>query len=204
MRSEMKHLLAPGIPDEAFSRGGVPMSKMEVRAVTTAKARIACDSRVLDVGAGTGALTVDAALRCLSGTVVAVERDGEALTLLRENVARLTPGNVTVVAGEAPDVFAQLQGAFDVVLIGGSGGRLAHIVSALPGLLAPGGRVVVNAIGLASTTAAVTALADMPWANRECVQVSISRAEPIGRDVRFVPNNPVWVISATLAEEEAR
>lgn len=204
MRSEMKHLLAPGIPDEAFSRGGVPMSKMEVRAVTTAKARITCGSRVLDVGAGTGALTVDAALRCPSGTVVAVERDDEALTLLRENVARLAPGNVTVVAGEAPDVFAELEGVFDAVLIGGSGGRLGEIVSALPRLLVPGGRVVVNAIGLASTTAAFAALADEPWASRECVQVSISRAEPIGRDVRFVPLNPVWVISAMLAEEGAR
>jgi precorrin-6Y C5,15-methyltransferase (decarboxylating) CbiT subunit len=180
------------------------MSKMEVRAVTTAKARITCGSRVLDVGAGTGALTVDAALRCPSGTVVAVERDDEALTLLRENVARLAPGNVTVVAGEAPDVFAELEGVFDAVLIGGSGGRLGEIVSALPRLLVPGGRVVVNAIGLASTTAAFAALADEPWASRECVQVSISRAEPIGRDVRFVPLNPVWVISAMLAEEGAR
>ncbi len=200
----MKQPLASGVPDDAFSRGGVPMSKMEVRAVTTAKARIACGSRVLDVGAGTGALTVDAALRCPSGTVVAVERDDEALTLLRENVARLAPGNVTVVAGEAPDVFAELEGVFDAVLIGGSGGRLGEIVSALPRLLVPGGRVVVNAIGLASTTAAFAALADEPWASRECVQVSISRAEPIGRDVRFVPLNPVWVISAMLAEEGAR
>jgi len=200
----MIHPYAPGIPDDAFSRGSTPMTKMEVRAVTVAKARIASGDRVLDVGAGTGALTVDAALACPSGEVVAVERDGAALALLRENVARLAPGNVTVVAGEAPDAFRELDGVFDAVLIGGSGGRLADIVTALPSKLVPGGRVVVNTIGFASTTAALEALADPPWTGRECVQVSVSRAEPIGCDLRFVPLNPVWVVSASLAEEGAK
>jgi precorrin-6Y C5,15-methyltransferase (decarboxylating) CbiT subunit len=191
---------APGVPDDAFSRGAAPMTKMEVRAVTVAKARIAPDGRVLDVGAGTGALTVDAALSCPSGEVIAVERDDAALTLLRENVARLASGNVTIVAGEAPDAFARVGGVFDAVLIGGSGGRLADIVSALPSRLVPGGRVVVNTIGLTSTTTALAALANAPWSGRECVQLSVSRAEPIGHDLRFVPLNPVWLVSATLAD----
>jgi precorrin-6Y C5,15-methyltransferase (decarboxylating) CbiT subunit len=195
---------APGIPDDAFSRGSAPMSKMEIRAVTTAKARIAYDSRVLDVGAGTGALTVDAALACPSGSVVAVEHDAEALELLRHNVARLAPGNVTVVAGEAPDVFEQVEGGFDAVLIGGSGGRLTDIVASLPSMLAPGARVVVNTIGLASTAATLEVLGSAPWADLDCVQLNVSRAERIGLDLRFVPLNPVWVTSATLGEEAAR
>ena len=200
----MVSLQAPGIPDDAFSRGSAPMSKMEIRAVTTAKARIACDSRVLDVGAGTGALTVDAALACPSGSVVAVELDAEALELLRQNAARLAPGNVIVVAGEAPDAFAQFEGGFDAVLIGGSGGRLADIVASLPTMLVPGARIVVNTIGLASTAAALEVLGRAPWADRDCVQLNVSRAERIGHDLRFVPLNPVWVTSATLGEEAAR
>jgi precorrin-6Y C5,15-methyltransferase (decarboxylating) CbiT subunit len=200
----MAHVFAPGVPDDAFSRGSAPMSKMEVRAVTVAKARIAPDARVLDVGAGTGALTVDAALACPSGEAVAVERDAGALELLRENAKRLAPGNVTVVAGEAPAAFGQVEGPFDAVLIGGSGGRIEEIVSALPGLLATGGRVVVNTIGLASTRAALDALAEEPWTQRECVQVSVSRAEPIGTDLRFVPLNPVWITSATLGKAGPR
>ncbi len=195
---------APGVPDDEFSRGATPMSKMEVRAVTMAKARIASDARVLDVGAGTGALTVDAALACPSGEVVAVERDAKALALLRENAERLAPGNVTVVAAKAPAVFSQVEGLFDAVLIGGNGGRIDAVVSALPGLLAVGGRVVANTIGLASTQAALDALAEEPWIDRECVQVSVSRAEAIGSDLRFVPLNPVWIVSATLGRAGTR
>jgi cobalt-precorrin-6B (C15)-methyltransferase len=192
--------LGPGVPDEAFSRGDVPMSKMEVRAITIAKARIACGMRVLDVGAGTGALTVDAALAAAGGEVFAIERNAEAVELLRANLSRLTPGSVSVVEGEAPDAFSQLDGAFDAVLVGGSGGRLSEIVAALPTLVAPGGRVVVNAIGIRSMQVALDALSAEPWAASECVQVSVSRAEKLGRDLRFVPLNPVWIVSATLGE----
>ena len=199
----MIHPQAPGVPDEAFARGSAPMSKMEVRAVTVAKARIASDARVLDVGAGTGALSIDAALACPAGEVVAVERSADALALLRENAERLAPGNVTVVAGEAPEALAQVDGVFDAVLIGGSGGRLGEIVTALPSRLVAGARVVVNTIGLASTRAALDVLGREPWTCRDCVQVSVSRAEPIGSDLRFVPLNPVWVVSATLGEGEA-
>lgn len=193
----------PGVPDHVFSRGATPMSKMEIRAVTTAKARIATAARVLDVGAGTGALTVDAARCCPGGEVVAVERDAGALELLRDNVARLAPGNVTIVEGEAPDVFPHVGGAFHAVLIGGSGGMLAEVVAVLPAMLVPGARVVCNTIGLGSTRAALDAFAGPPWSERECVQVSVSRAEPIGGDLRFVPLNPVWVVSATFAPQEA-
>lgn len=195
-----------GVPDDAFVRGVAPMTKFEVRAVTLAKARVTRDARVLDVGAGTGALTVDAARLCPDGEVVAIERDEEALELLRANTARLAAGNVRVVAGEAPEAMRVVgdAGGFDAVLVGGSGGRLESVLLAAAALLAPGGRVVVNAIGLNTLNAAMTALATAPWTDRECVQLSISRAEPIGRDTRFVPGNPVWIVSATRAGEEGR
>lgn len=195
-----------GVPDEAITRGAAPMSKFEVRAVTLAKARCSHDARVLDVGAGTGALTVDAARLCAGGEVMAIERDPEALELLRANVETLAPGNVRVVAGEATAAMLEAAAAdrFDAVLVGGSGGRLTDIVVAASQLLSPRGRIVVNAIGLSTLNAALEALGTAPWTERECVQLSVSRAEPIGSDIRFVPSNPVWVVSATLAEEVTR
>jgi cobalt-precorrin-6B (C15)-methyltransferase len=188
-----------GVPDEEFERGAAPMTKFEVRAVTVAKARLSASSRVLDVGAGTGALAVDAARVCTAGEVVAIERSAEALRLLRANAERLASGNVRVVAGEAPEAMRSVDGPFDAVLVGGSGGQLAQVLDAAAELMRPGGRVVVNAIGLGTLQSALAALGAEPWAGVECVQVSVSRAEAIGSDLRFVPLNPVWIVSATLA-----
>jgi len=197
----MANRFAPGVPDEEYKRGDVPMTKREVRAVTLAYARVGHDARVLDIGAGTGGLTVELARACAGGSVVAVERDAGALSLLRANVERLAPGNVEIVIGDAPEGLGEVEGPFDVVVVGGHGGKLAGVLAAAAGLLAPGGRVVVNVVGLGAVTAALDALSAAPWAGPECAQVSVSRAEPIGRDVRFVPLNPVFVLAASLAEE---
>jgi precorrin-6B methylase 2 len=59
----------------------------------------------------------------------------------------------------------------------------------------------MNFVGLKAATSALAALARSPWTSAECAQVSVSRAEPLGSDVRFVPLNPVFVVAARLAEE---
>ena len=102
----LRGVVAPGLPDELFARGDAPMTKMEVRALTMAAARLRPRDRVLDVGAGTGSLSVEAALLCPEGEVVALERDPAALDLIRENVERFGLKNVTIAAAEAPAAFA--------------------------------------------------------------------------------------------------
>jgi precorrin-6Y C5,15-methyltransferase (decarboxylating) CbiT subunit len=197
----MAKRFATGVPDERYERGGVPMTKREVRAVSLAYARVDSESRVLDIGAGTGGLTVEAARACSAGRVVAVERDAEALALLRRNVDELAPGNVEIVEGEAPGALAGLKGGFDAVLIGGHGGALVELLQAVGGLIVLGGRVVINLVGLDATTRALSVLSAAPWSDVECAQVSVSRVEPLGRDLRLVPLNPVFILSAAYAGE---
>jgi len=201
-------LRPPGLPDELFLRGDAPMTKAEVRAVTISAARLRPGHRVLDVGAGTGSLSVEAALLCLLGTVVALERDPAALELLHANALRFALENLVIVAGEAPAAFAGPAPAvgaepFDRILLGGSGGRLGEILAALPGLLVPGGRVVCNSICLETTAAVAAALRRPPWAGFACSQVSVARGVPAGPLLRFEALNPVWVTSAELAPAEA-
>jgi cobalt-precorrin-6B (C15)-methyltransferase len=189
----------PGLPDELFARGDVPMTKSEVRALTMAAARLRPADHVLDVGDGTGSLSVEAALLCPEGRVVALERDAEALALIRENAARFGLAALTVVGGEAPAAFAELAPAsFDCVLVGGSGGSLTAILDALPALLRPGGRVVCNTACLETTATVAARLRRPPWAGFACSQISVARGVAAGPLLRFDALNPVWVTSAGL------
>lgn len=189
---------APGLPDEAYERGDVPMTKREVRAITIAYTGIPADARVLDIGAGTGGLTVDLARSVPTGSVVAVERNPEALDLLQRNVGALTAGNVQVVEGDAPEALDGVVGPFDAVTIGGHGGKLTEILTAVFPLLVDGGRVVLNLIGLSGALEAYEALGADPWADRQLTQVSVAKAGTLGQwsDIRLVPSNPVFVVHA--------
>lgn len=189
----------PGLPDGLFTRGDVPMTKCEIRALTMAAAGLRPADRVLDVGAGTGSVSVEAALLCPEGHVVALERDSVALGLIAENVRAFRLENLSVVAGQAPEAFAGFEPhSFDCILVGGSGGNLAAILAALPALLSPGGRVVCNTACLETTAAVAAALRRPPWTGFACSQISVARGVPAGALLRFDALNPVWVTSADL------
>lgn len=204
-----------GIPDDQFVRGDVPMTKAEVRALLMSKARLHPGARVLDVGAGSGSLTVEACLLCPGGEVVAIERDREALAVLEANLeqfglehfgllhqsghyGRPASARVQVIAGEAPDAWAGL-GRFDRVFVGGSGGRLAEILAALPSILSPGGMVICPCVCVETLSSTVSCLRGEGWRGFDCIQASIARGVAAGRQLRFDALNPVWIVSAELA-----
>jgi 16S rRNA (guanine966-N2)-methyltransferase len=110
------------------------------------------EARVLDLFAGTGALGIEAISRG-AGSVVFVERDGAAAAALRENLQALgiEPGEAELRRAEA---LTALRGArersetYDLVFIdppyGDSRSWGPELTAALPALLAPGARVVVE------------------------------------------------------------
>jgi cobalt-precorrin-6B (C15)-methyltransferase len=177
------------------------MTKREVRALTMAAAELHPTHRVLDVGAGTGSLAVEAALLCSRGSITAVERRLDAVRLIRQNVTRFALTNIDIVSGTAPVAFAELAPrSFDRILVGGSGGELAAILDALPDLLAPSGRVVCNTTCLETTAAVTAALREAPWSGFTCSQIGVARGVPAGRLLRFEALNPVWITSAVLGD----
>lgn len=188
-----------GLPDSAFVRGDVPMTKEEIRCVCISKLRIRKDSVVYDVGAGTGSVTVEAALCASEGHVYAVERKQEAIHLIRENGLRMKTDNITVVEGEAPEAFRELP-APDCVFIGGSGGSLKDIVEAVV-RKNPKVRIVINAITLETLSEAAGCCKSIRKSEEEIIQLSVAEARKIGKYHLMQGQNPVYVISFTCGGE---
>lgn len=135
-----------GLPDERFIRGGVPMTKREVRSVALGALSSDPDSVVWDIGAGTGSVSVEAALHCPDGLVCAFERDAGALELLAANRKKFRCSNLRIIAGEAPETLRRADVPDpDVVFIGGSGGRLKEIAEEIR-RRSPGARIVVTSV----------------------------------------------------------
>lgn len=184
-----------GIPDEMFIRGQVPMTKSEVRAITIAKARLRDTDVIWDIGAGTGSISVEAALTVVNGRVCAVEKDEEALQLINRNIELFGTDNITVCSGAAPAALAGLPGP-DRVFIGGSGGNLEAIIRHVHREMPVGGRVVINAVVLETLVTTVKTLESLGLEDMDITQVSVSKAEPLGTMHMFKSHNPVFVISA--------
>ena len=65
------------------------MTKEEVRAISLDKLELHRAKRMLDVGSGTGSVTIQAARTYPELEVVAVERNEDAVALTQENIQHL-------------------------------------------------------------------------------------------------------------------
>ena len=183
---------APGLPDEAFERGDVPMTKQEVRAAVLAKLAVRPEDILWDVGAGTGSVSVELALAAPRGRVYAVECRPEGCALIKANREKFRTRNLVLVEGLAPDALSDLP-APDAVFIGGSKGSLAAIVDAALDKN-PDARICASAIALETLSAAVAALT----AKGRTVQVSqiaVSRAKVVGGLHLMMAQNPIYLIT---------
>lgn len=192
-----------GLPDEAFLRGDAPMTKEEIRIMTLVKARLCSSSQVLDIGAGTGSLSIEAALTATQGRVFAIERNEAALELMFKNKERFACDNLTVLSGLAPDAFDQLPTGllFDAVLVGGSGGRLADILDASAARLVPGGRLVVNAVTPETTAGALAYFSRHADFTYQAVCLQATRLRPVGHYHLHQAQNPVYIITAVKEDK---
>lgn len=137
--------VAAGLNADEFIRGDVPMTKEEVRTVTIDKLRLKHDSRVLDIGCGTGSVSVEIARLIPDGMVYSYDVNEEAVELTKANVRKHKLPNVVVRSGSAPEVLNEenLEGITHV-FIGGNKGRLSEILDTLKEK--SGTRIVLNVV----------------------------------------------------------
>ncbi len=197
--------LTHGRPDLDFLRGKAPMTKEEVREVCVCKLRLHKDAVVYDIGSGTGSVAAEIAGVSDSIRVYAIERREEAVSLILRNREKLGLPNLSVVLGEAPEALAGLPRPTHA-FIGGSGGRLREILSALYGKN-PGMRVVMTAVSL-ETVAQIREIREAyPAARIEFLQMQVSRAKEAGEHHLMLAENPVFICAFDFGgrrEEDAK
>ena len=189
----------PGIPDEEFNQNDeVPgPTKEEIRVLTISKARLCEGSIVIDVGCGTGGLTVEAALQVApKGKVYAIDEDQAAIELTKANVEKFgVQGNVMVVRGKAPDTLLNLPMA-DAVLIGGSV-SLREVLRTSCEKLKENGRIVINAIMLETAYTALDELKKLNFKDIDVALVSVAKGKQINSGTMMMARNPITIVSAS-------
>jgi len=188
---------APAIPDAGFyrrrPRAGL-ITKQEIRAISLAKMQIAGGDTVWDIGAGSGAVAIEASRLASAGRVYAVEKNEADLAIIRKNIRKFRAGNVTLVHACAPDGLDGLPPPA-AVFIGGSGGKMEEIIGYVARRLPAGGRAVINIVGLENLNTAVNALRKGGF-QPEITLVNIARSTGVQELTRLAALNPVFVIAA--------
>ncbi|MCD7737018.1 MAG: precorrin-6Y C5,15-methyltransferase (decarboxylating) subunit CbiT [Lachnospiraceae bacterium] len=186
-------VITPGIPDEEFVRGKVPMTKEEIRALSVAKLRLREDSIVYDVGAGTGSVSVECARLCTEGKVYAIERNPEGIALIQENSRKIGVSNLITIEGTAPDALNDLPVPTHA-FIGGSSGNMREIIHMLREKN-PSIRIVINTISMESIAEVMDLIKEMGLADADIVQVSAAKSRTLGRYHMMTAHNPVYIVS---------
>ena len=186
--------LTAGLPDDIFIRDEVPMTKSEVRTLIMSKLKLKADSRILEIGAGTGSCTIEIGLLANEGKVFALERNPQATELCKKNISKFALDNITLIEGTAPqDIPDDL--VYDRVFIGGSGGNMHDIIRKISDKKL---RLVVSAITVESVSEAIDAMEEMGFDNIEIVQAAISRSRKAGGKHLMLAINPITIISGDL------
>jgi len=186
-----------GIPDEEFLRGKVPMTKAEIRVQVLAKAQISKYDRVVDIGAGTGSISIEAASLASEGVVYAIEHNPEAQELILANQHKFGVSNLHLIPGAAPDVFVKLP-PVEVCIIGGSNGRLSEILEIVP--LVEGGRIVITAVTIETVAQGLKLLTDLNYQDIDIVSIQAVRWKAVQTLHMAQAMNPIFIISARKGE----
>ena len=188
----------PGIPDEEFERAeSVPITKEEVRTIQISKARLSPGQTVLDIGCGSGSITVEAGLQVESGgKVVGVDLDPNAIELTNRNLKKFGVENVTLILGNAKEKFSDLPEA-DAIFIGGTGGDTQEIVQLCESKLQSGGRIVIGTILIETLYAVLQTIDKLKFNSVDITQITIGKSRKTSTGTMMLARNPVTIISAT-------
>ena len=188
----------PGIPDEEFERTeSVPITKEEIRAIQISKGRLSAGQTVLDIGCGSGSVTIEAAIQVEeSGKVIGVDIDPNAIELTEKNLKKFGITNYTLIEGNAKEKISELP-QVDTIFIGGTGGDTKDIVELCQDKIKSGGRIVIGVILIETLYSVLKTIEKLDFESIDITQITIGKSRKTKTGTMMLARNPVSVISAT-------
>jgi precorrin-6Y C5,15-methyltransferase (decarboxylating) len=184
-----------GNPDDLFLQSRPKrglLTPCEVRCIAIAEMDLSQNSIVWDVGAGSGALAIEAASIATAGQVYAIEMDAEDYGVMIENSKLFDVPSLIPVHGQAPEAWSDLPDP-DSVFVGGSGRMVPELVAAAAGRLTSGGRMVVN-VSSPDNLVAVESQMQAAGLRSDVRMINIARGQYQLDRVRFDALNPTFLI----------
>ena len=162
------------------------MTKFNIRILTIGHMEIEEGDRFLDIGAGTGSISIEASLQ--GAEVTAIERKPEGADLICQNMEKFKT-RLEIVTGEARDCFPDA--SFNKVFIGGSRGQLRDIFDYLEDHLEKGGIVAANFIRLKNLEEFLELLSDYGYDQIDTHMIQASYVDGLGL---LKGQNPIFIV----------
>lgn len=206
-----------GLDDASVDKEQGIITKQAVRAAGLAALGIEPEHTVWDIGAGSGAVSLEASRLACRGQVFAFEAKESRLEHIRINRRRFGALNMEIIPGEFPDCLPDnppgespnghrqekhpLPRPHRIFVGGGLGGIREKGESLLQEawkVLLPGGRILIHCVLLSSLESARSGLERLAGTvHIQCIQTSSST--PVGKDIQLKAHNPVFL---ALAEKK--
>ena len=159
----------------------------EIMAVSLFKLGLRSTDTVLEIGCGTGKVTIALAQRAKK--VFSLDKRSDAIQIARESAEKNILHNIEFFCTDAT-LFLESDSIFDCAFIGGTK-QLGRILPVLAGKVRR--TIVINAVLLSTLDQAVTAMQQL-GIFCEVVQIQVSRSHEIAGSFMFKPIDPVYVI----------
>jgi precorrin-6Y C5,15-methyltransferase (decarboxylating) len=169
------------LPDSAFEHDG-QLTKQDVRAITLSALAPRIGELLWDVGAGAGSVAIEWLLTHPASRAIAIESDAERCARIGRNASALGTPRLEVHHGRAPEALEKLP-APNAIFIGG-GASEAGVIDACWDALAPGGRLVINAVAVETQAELMQRHVKL---GGELKRISVEHAEPLGAMRGFRP-----------------
>lgn len=180
--------------DDEFVRNKVPMTKSEVRAISIDKLELSDKNTFLDIGAGTGSVSIQSACEFPNLNVTAIEMNDAGIDIIKQNINKFNLHNINLIKGIAPQDIPNQK--YDAIFVGGSGAQLDGIVKFASTHLNVNGTIVLNFILFENAMQVEKLLTAAGFKEIEMVEVGILRWHQLGKGHFFKPNNPTIIVNA--------